>query len=289
VITWEITMPRQALAKALLDECAKPYNGVFFSGTMPDGKKIWSPPDLDTVQTVTDYTSHDVQKKYTHMYFAKYVGLWRAIRRGYTEPKRRLVSLGAGPGLCALGWLWDDAHAVQWDVELVDVLDWQGVNGLPQADALWLDVAGHQPTRRSGIHIPPSDIPEQVQTAGLRTTPIGPVRDAVVLLPFILNHCLGAVDSMNPGAAARLFSWLKALAASNTVVIADLPFVAKTQSFWEAMRLNLSASGAPNDFSFAADVTPLQGCYSSQGGRRVSPSMLRAVVMVGRSTGWKFI
>jgi hypothetical protein len=63
--------------------------------------------DLPYAQLVSNYHAPEGQLRYVHMYAAKYIGLWSALRRElrWDDWKSRdLVSIGAGPMLGLLGW-----------------------------------------------------------------------------------------------------------------------------------------------------------------------------------------
>jgi hypothetical protein len=63
--------------------------------------------DLALNQQVDHYSSAGAQQRYAHMYGAKHLGIWTALRRQLPWEDRigsTLVSVGAGPLLDLLGW-----------------------------------------------------------------------------------------------------------------------------------------------------------------------------------------
>lgn len=253
-------MPHLHLARDLTDACAVVYGGNFAPAD-----------DLPNQQNVSHYVDPVHQQKYIHMYFAKYVGLWRAIRTQLEWDDLPLCSIGAGPGLCAFGWFWDTPP--QRKVDLVDVLPWGTARRLPSHMALAQALLGgkHQwLVERLDIGTPP-------QVAHLPSVPgYKPAAPSTILLPFIANHIVGRQSPIaNPQAFWNYVDNLRT--RGNRVVVADIRQT-NAPGLW---------TGAPaRARNFAYDATWLQPAYASEGPRRTSKTMCTASVLYTTSAGW---
>jgi hypothetical protein len=259
-------MDRISLSRALLDDCERAYGGIH-------GQSF----DLPSFQSVETYRQPGNQQKYVHMYFAKHVALWREVRRRLPGlPPVAVGSFGAGPGLCVLGWFWDTPPASPAQVGLVDVLDWAGVRSLPSHQTLLHGVLGGYPICLTGCLDLGQTKPAQLEMLG-NTQAIRPPERSIVLLSFLANHVVGAIQPIEDTRA--FWSTLWGLAADGrTVIVADLD-VAKAPKIWS------EAPVKPGTFHF--DPTWLQGAYVSQAERRVSPYMRTASVLMGDASGWR--
>lgn len=85
----EISGTRLALCKAYLDDCYDGYGGEINA--------------FD--HTIAYYLKHEIQASYSVMYFAKSVGLWWGVRDMLgVDDDSAVVSIGAGPLFCVMGW-----------------------------------------------------------------------------------------------------------------------------------------------------------------------------------------
>jgi len=282
------------VVREFLSDCERAYVGS------PDDIASWD-------NTVLTYTSHTAQLKYVHMYFAKYVGCCRAIRRAYDMVQDGPVwSVGAGPCLCLLGWFYDEPAGSEEDVVGVDILDWKGVRDLPSYKKLVQAVVGEGTDggRRgylAGRCFPPGEFPPQATRAAAwrehelhlrplpaETIPVG----TTVLLPFVLNHLLGGNDPTPKPQA--VFDWLEEVRArAKRVLLVDIQAEESTAGFWACVREGLGVEREPLIFTFSQEVAHFGPAYSSDYAKRrtgvFSRKMVQATFLKGNHKGWRFI
>jgi len=262
------------------------------------------PGDIDGWQVVNDYTNGVNQRKYIHMYFAKSVGCWRYLR-AHTSPLQdgHVVSIGAGPCLCLLGWFFDTPPSPTFRVLGADVLSWEEIHGDASFNALRADVLGNVNfTYHSGRFFPPTQPPQTDGLHGLE--PIGPEHipeGATVLLPFVMNHILGTRPHPEP---QDVGAWLEAVRArASRVVLVDMQYVPEgargsTHGFWTTL-LGILGFGPPTRpagcpvFAFNAPSAEFADCYDADNGQRRSgiryPHFCTATGLVGDAQGWRYI
>ena len=270
---------RMSLAKQLLRDCSAAYPARGFR------------PDLDTVQTVEHYNSSDGQLKYTHMYFAKSVSLWRDLRHE-SSGSGPIYSVGAGPCLCLLGWFWEDPPEEDREVFAIDALEWRHVRNLTSHRQLMDEVIGPNFSYDAGRHIPDlaSGRPPEVAVVP-STTPLAPVelaKDSTVLLPFILNHVAG-VTSSTP--LTDVIGWLQRVAARVAeVFVVDMPHAAAPR-FWPRLASELGVTNEPTTrvASSASDFSTVYPSDAKWPTRRTNAKMCRYTALAWRRGAWTFI
>lgn len=250
--------------------------------------------DLGAAQQVRHYRSVVTQRRYTHMYAAKSIALWRAVRDvlGWRcERRGALVSIGAGPRLDLMGWSFD----TQWigPVLAADPLDWSGVlDDLDWRRAVdWL-VGPVQDAGR--CYVPPGVRPPQLgELAELRSLPLTDIPiGSTVLMPFVANHLLE--DGRPHAPSFEAFGrWLRDLAERRCrIVIADKG--RGPGHLWPAV---LRAAGAehlrPAPFRFDRSIDALPTLYAPthadyRSGRR-HEAMRWARVLVLEQGTWRFL
>jgi len=232
------------------------------------------PNDIPTFgNTIETYMNYGAQKKYVVMYFAKYVGAWRQIRKQLDiSGDTAVASLGAGPELCLLGWFFDHPPEAGSDVRSFDVLDWGGVRELREFTEMRDHVFGKYCDRinyYSGYHFPEVEPPQVKEIRTIRQAPIvrfldadRPKNNMTVLMPMVLNHLVGkALPMPNPDA---LYSWIQTVAkTSQRVVILDMLHEEKTVDFWDGIAdgLNIPRPSAYQEFAFHQLSTEFSSCY----------------------------
>lgn len=255
------------------------------------------PSRLNTVET---YAQPDNQKKYVHMYFAKYVGCWRAIRKRIdADEPHRLVSVGAGPMLCCIGWHWDAPSIIDGTtVRAYDILDWNGIRNLPEFEELWNQLFNGSPNYLAPRYMPDGIRPPQtLMMSNARSISVSQIGSAkIVLLPSILNHLVGGSEPVTATEQSHVFDWIeKVRAAGNTVVIADMLHRGDTERFWRRVTSGLRAPRGSDDHNldFAAESRDTAQAYSpSQQNRRagLKPDAMKAGVLCGTpEEGWSWI
>ncbi len=276
-------------ARQFLNDCKDVYGGSL----TPEND---IPSTANTIDTYADTVN---QKKYVHMYFAKYVGCWRAIRKKVqTTQPHNLVSIGAGPLLCAMGWLWDGAtRNDRTTVRAYDVLDWKGVRGLPTFDALWKKLVQKPADYEARRFFPEKVRPPQTQNVGnLRSIPVAEIgSDNIVLLPFVLNHLVGLDAPVSPIDQEHVFRWIENVRrAHNKVVIADMEHKNSTADFWQRVTSGLEAPDGTYQDSlvFTAETNDIAQAYSpayqvKRRGGFGRPQ--KAGVLYGDQEGWRWI
>lgn len=278
-------------AHQLLKVCEAVYRGV-----------LTPEQDIQTKDNVVEtYADPIMQKKYVHMYFAKYVGCWRAIRKRLPiSDQHKLVSIGAGPLLCCVGWHWDGTNFIEGaTVKAYDLLGWHAVRRLPEFTSLWDQVFTGPPQ-----YIYPRYMPD-----GIRPPQAAMIRDAepicvskigsgkIVLLPSILNHLVGESRPVSSREQRHVFDWIESVReAGNTVVIADMLHRDNTARFWRRVTTGLGAPAGGNDLNldFAAEARNTAQAYSfgQQGRRRagLSATATKAGVLWGsRRRRWSWL
>jgi len=176
--------------------------------------KLCPRQDLGLAQQVGDYADPRRQQTYVHMYTAKHMGLWAALRSAVNWEDRKtssLYSFGAGPNLCLMGWYW---RPTAWEgpVVAVDPLPWSRV--LDDAD--W-QAASHSLcgviNETRGFYVPGPTLPAQL--AGIQPPPrIFPpdtvAEGSVVIIPFVMNHFLVS-GSVSEQLAREMTNWILAV------------------------------------------------------------------------------
>lgn len=203
----------------------------------------YNPPELDPGQRVRHYKTQDGQLAYIRMYSAKHLALWSELRRAIPlDSERPLVSVGAGPLLCVLGWVWEQ----RWpgDVLAVDPMEWQTVLD----HKLWrkaLKAALPQGVEFQRGYCPPGPLPQQLREAdvdapSLESSDVPP--GSVVLLPYALNHLLDERGRPSSKLCQALADWTQALMDKGCdIIIADMP-----RGKLDCWGPFIKASGAPN-------------------------------------------
>ncbi len=245
----------------------------------------WLRGDLGANQHVVDYQCARSQQRYAHMYAAKHLGLWRALRAVLDwngGGNRRLLSIGSGPQLDLMGWCWD--RAFRGPKLAMDPLTWHHVLDDPDWDAAVQRLCDPLDTR-PGWYVPDGPPPAQLVHLPI----LGPVPtdeltcDDTVLLPFVVNHLLTPAGT-----------WLRALADKGArLAIADLHQA--RPELWDAL---LGALGCPRlaQETFQAQPVadrfaelypePLQRYRTYRG----KPQHCAAKVLAfDADTGWRFV
>ncbi|MES2643866.1 MAG: hypothetical protein V4850_30540 [Myxococcota bacterium] len=260
-----------------------------------------SPGDLSTWQVVEGYVSAENQWKYVHMYFAKSVACWRYIREAVAPVQDGpVVSIGAGPGLCLLGWFFDRPPAATWPIHAHDVLAWDAVRADPAHVAVLAHVlAPAVMDFHAGRYFPATLPPQAATCVGAPIAPEQIPRGATVLLPFVLNHLFGSAPHPNP---ADINAWFRAVCSrAQRVVIVDMDYRPEssgpksTHVFWSNL---LAGLGLPLQapcpvFAFNAKAAEFAACYDEVNGRRRTgiqyPQFCRATGIVGDAGVWRYI
>lgn len=276
---------RIKLSRALTQACAVDY----VSGRMDEDI-----PSSD--QTLLRYSTAEGQRKYVHMYFAKSVACWRDLRHQLeTANDGPVVSVGAGPWLCLLGWFWDHPPGPKQELTAVDLLDWSHVLGLDEHRALADHVLEDRARVRHlpGYYFPPGSRPPQAKGIGLlqdylaSAVPDG----ATVLLPFVLNHLVGRYQPVD--SPKLVFDWLEAVRnRAKRVLIIDMQYENSTRGFWGGIKMGLNVNGTPICHE-ADSIEELSGAYSMEGyrwpSRRTNSYMRRYTPLFGSKRGWRFL
>lgn len=277
---------RISVARTLVDACAVDY-GI---GEMSEDIPSWR-------QTVDTYQTPAGQRKYVHMYFAKSVACWRDLRRRLLAPNDgTVISIGAGPCLCLVGWFWDTAPGDGQIITAVDVLDWQHVRGLSSHSAMIASVLGDPNALSflSGRYFPNGPQPPQTNCVAA-LTPLKPSEieeGSTVLVPFVLNHVVGQHNPVCNHEA--VYTWLESVRLrAKRVLIIDMQADDTTQPFWAGIQAGLNAHNHPTCLE-AKHISEFSGAYSPTAGdrwpsRRTSYHMRRYTAVTGDGTGWKFV
>ena len=262
--------------------------------TTPD--RVVEPKELDLgsySNTVAVYDDPECQLVYTNMYLAKHLGCWRWLRsRLGANDATSVVSIGAGPHLCLWGWFADQPPMAGQTVHAVDALPWNAILGLPEHAAVATALFGDPGTVRvHRAYIPPGVRPAQLQALeGLQALAATAIPEgAVVLLPFLLNHLVGATGPLAD--TTPLIHWLEAVRArARAIIIVDLP-ASRAANFWPAIyaRLGLAPATATPTFTFREYSLPFGECYPERYNwrwRRTSDLMTTASGLVGTRERW---
>lgn len=282
---------RKNAVRSLIAESDKVYN-------------TYSPnEDIPTFgNTVETYAPAANQWKYINMYFAKYVGCWRWVRRTLQlSADGPLYSVGAGPCLCVFGWFYDRPPAEGQTTVALDILPWNTIRSHQTFQQLLADVLGGRShfTYKDYRFFPPQRPPQTIVSGGsnaaraICSTEFP--EDAIVILPFVMNHLVGA--TMPHPQSATVFSWLEDVRRRvRRIVLVDMQHDAKTEKFWNQITqgLGLGDAGGYRTFDFSAEMREFSDCYSSefQGQRRTGikfPQLCRASGMVGERSGWRWL
>jgi hypothetical protein len=179
---------RMKYARSLLKRCESSYTNC---------DKFEDIASADN--TVATYRKRKGQKKYTHMFFAKQVSCWRRVRKMIdADNDGPVVSVGAGPCLCLLGWFWDIPPDDRQRVIAYDLLRWKFLRGYSSHKRLVREVLGPAKlSYESGRYFPEKSPPQAEGTA--RRAPIAPddiPKGSTVLLPYVLNHVVGCCEAV---------------------------------------------------------------------------------------------
>ncbi|PRQ03749.1 hypothetical protein ENSA5_12990 [Enhygromyxa salina] len=247
----EISEDRLELCRVFLDDCyAEHDDRSDFRG------------HENTVQT---YTHPVNQATYSVMYFAKSVATWWAIR-DLVEPvgtpsSTRVVSVGAGPQFCLMGWFFDQPPIPESKLWALDALDWSWVRKLSSHARLLEDIIGPTELKTySGYHFP-ADAPPQCSAR--RTRPVEArsfPEGSTVLLPMVMNHIVGLIDPVaDTSSLARWFEDLQARV--ERVVLVDMKHEHSTKDFWQVVSSVLGLAGRPPVISFQDYGGSFAPCY----------------------------
>lgn len=275
-----MSLTARRYATALLADCAAAY---------PSSASIQD--DLGSVQRVETYASREAQLKYTHMYFAKSVGLWRELRR-LSLGSGPVVSIGAGPCLCLLGWFWESAGRPDQEVVAVDALGWEHVRSLPSHSDLLAEVLGNDFTYLAGRHVPDGPPPPQVLDIGptMAFAPEEIEPGSTVLMPFLLNHLLGVAAPVPD--APEVFDWIRRVRMrASEVFIVDMPSDV-AQGFWGHAAAGFTTLNSPK-VQVAAGASEFASLYPDRASwrtRRVRQNMLRYTALLSRDhEAWEYV
>lgn len=284
-----MTQEQRNLFRALLQECS---NRAYPTG---HGQRY----DITSSQnTVLNYSSLINQLKYVHMYFAKHVACWRKLARTLQpdHPTTNLWSVGAGPMLDVIGWFVDAPRVLTSTatVDAVDVLGWNEVRENKTFQDAYRSVHSGTVLYHSETYIPPNSNPPQITrastSASLHSLPADAIpEDSVVLLPFIMNHLVGAIGALASGERASLATWLNLVCArARLVVLVDIHPTGAPR-LWENTCEILGVSVQRDDlaFTFEDEIADFEDVYTDgQERRRCSGWMSRAGVLVGCGGEW---
>lgn len=272
---------RLDLSRALVRECEIVYR------TGGKAEDIAS-----TANTIATYQNGINQLKYIHMYFAKSVGLWRQIRYTLNVPNDgAVISVGAGPCLCLLGWFYDVAPDPAQAVRPVDVLDWAQARSLPAFQALCQDVFGPRTDYAylHGRYFPQLRPPQAVGLPELTAfapceIPVG----ATVLVPYVLNHLIGISE---PALGRDVGQWLEEVRQrSRRVIIADMR-ADRAPVMWSKLQGLLGIRQSPF-VTHCSGLATFSSVYSTRANwpaRRTSQYMTGDTILVGTGEGWHFV
>ncbi len=261
----------------------------------PAAARVWLGHDLGHAQRVQDYRSAAAQKRYTHMYAAKHLGLWRAIRAHLDwDDSGRLVSIGAGPMLDAMGWCFDRPRGGRRTLA-IDPLDWRHVRGHEAWHAAMRALCGRLDFL-NGVYAPFGPPPPQLQALpAIRPMQASTLRrDDTVLMPFVVNHVLDDRGQVVRHAFERLGALLAHHhAQGGRLVIAD--YAGGDHRLWHALLQHLGLSRiSPRTFRFQRATASFRDLYPpSISGYRTwasNPERCTAVVLAADPVrGWRFL
>jgi hypothetical protein len=259
-----------------------------------------SPNDFaGKANTLFTYFQEVNQWKYVHMYFAKYVGCWRWVRRWLQYPvDGDVFSVGAGPCLCLMGWFFDTQQTDGQNVRALDILPWSAIQNETTFRALIRHVLnGAKGKYDSNVYFPPGSPPPQ--SRGIQTGPLSYLdptyfpREGTVLVPFVLNHLIG-LNSPHPQ-PGEVFKWLEAVRRRvKRIVVVDMQHDGSTAEFWSRISAGLGLAPQCHVFEFPELVREFAPCYSSPNyaNRRtggLSSLMYQASGVLGTPEGWRYI
>lgn len=277
---------RIKLAESLLRECGQ----VYVTGDIGE--------DLSSRDNkVITYLDPEAQKKYVHMYFASYVSCWRELRKELSPGRTHepVVSLGAGPCLCLMGWFYDFAPFDDQVVVAVDALDWLPIRRLDSFQNLMLNILKPKPQwRYLKNRYFPATIPPQVTDVQISRLPLSPVEindipdAATVLFPYVLNHVTGKYRPTRE--LDSLVDWLEQVRkrAARTVIV-DMRSDRATE-FWMQLQRLLGIKGQPSVRT--ANPEYFRTCYERRANwpnRRTSEYMKMDTAVLGTANGWTFL
>lgn len=259
--------------------------------------QVDSESDLPSKQTVQDYTKPEGQQAYVDMYLAKYLGLWRFLRAVLPDTGANgIVSIGAGPMFCLLGWFFDRAAQPHHSITAYDPLSWDHIRDLPEWLALRERVLGGAGSLSfgSGIFIPGPFLPPQLaefteaKYLPAEQIPMG----AEVFVPFVLNHLVGSEQSVAD--PEPIVTWLNRVRErASRVIVVDIPIRDYKPPFWSWFGPMIKARNEPKNLWFNDGCRDFVPAFEDEdhGRRRCGvkyPQFATAVCMIGDSTGWWF-
>lgn len=248
--------------------------------------------DLGLVQRVADYRSPAQQARYLHMYAGKSIAAWRAIRAALGWASRKsdeaLVSIGAGPGLDALGFCFD--RKWRGTLSLVDPIRWS-----VWEDPAWRgavrELTGAALREAFGCYLPPGPLPRQLASVpGCTAFSIDEVPDrCTLLLPFVVNHLMEGPDA---SAVERLAAMLEQRRArGGRIVISDVH--ADKMPCWTPLTRSLGVREPPVGFTFSDMLRRMAPLYPEvDRDPRTRPRTNRFAVvrvLVGDADGWYWL
>ncbi len=242
---------------------------------------------------VATYMTEPGQMKYTHMYFAKSVAAWRNLRATLRSPNDGpVVSIGAGPCTCLMGWFFDQRPAPGQVVRAFDVLEWGSIRALPSFQVLLDDVLGQGVdfAYTGGRYFPQPCPPQVSHLPNLTFLPPDEIPDgSTVLLPYVLNHLVGLASAVTNRAPLR--GWLEEVRLrAKRVLVVDMR-CDRAAGIWSTLSVLLGVAGTPSTTD-AVGIRDFAPAYSPRAGwpvRRVSAHMRVDTVMLGDAGGWRFI
>lgn len=283
-----IPADRLELCTTFLDDCYQLYDGH----DLPSRANV-----------VEQYLPPSGQAKYSIMYFAKSVGCWWAIRDLVSVQRcRQVVSIGAGPMFCLMGWYFAQPPTAGDQIYALEYLDWAHVRGFPSHLDLVKDILGAVPCDyREGRYIPPGSLPPQCARAPIQLSkPVSTSsfsRDATVLVPMLLNHLVGSEDPLQT--TRDLVVWFGDLAARvERIIIVDIEGY-KAPDLWRQLEAFTGLTDPPV-LSFADRSRLFAPCYPGttfrfgpESSRRTgirSPQFCEVTAcMFERGRGWRWL
>lgn len=236
------------LCTSYLDDCYQRYAGEI------------GPFD----NTIANYSKPEVQASYSVMYFAKSVGCWRGLRRltARDETPSHIISIGAGPMFCIMGWFFDQPPKDEQEVSAIDAIPWAGVRGLPSHVDLLTDIlGGKKPRYLSGEVFPDGGTPQASSVGITKHIRAGAVpKGATLFLPMVMNHVLGYQAPL--GKKEPLVAWLREIEKRvGRIVLVDMQYEPRTQVFWSDVGEVLGINGPPPTINFREESVRFRRCY----------------------------
>lgn len=220
----------------------------------------WGGRDLESRDNIVSrYATRNGQVTYGIMYFAKSVGCWTRLRsRVDVDHSQPVISIGAGPMFCLLGWFARTRPTAK--VYARDYLSWHHIRSLPSHKALADAVVGEVDYRQR--FFPRTKTPQCTSAGASRATYLDATklpRGATVLLPMALNHVLG--EHQPTPDIEELASWFRDLESkAGTVILVDMPRNRAPEIWQQLEQITGLAPGAPV-FSFRTESMRLSACY----------------------------